>query len=356
MRTVGKARDVYDSSFPRFWRYVEGSVITALALSPSIDVTYVVGSFTLGSINRPAAVHRVAGGKGLNAARAAHLLGADVAAVAILGGSSGAWVAAELDRAGLPLYRVNGAEPTRTCVSIADDKQHTMTEIYEQPGTNTRQEWSELNTSVLQAVTDRPGWLTISGSLPAGAPPDTLRSLVGTARQAGSRVAVDLHGRALADALGATPDLVKVNAAEAAELLGVRAPADTCTLARLLAERTRTCTVVTAGVDGAYGVTANGAVLRVSSAERGPYPVGSGDCLLGGLVAGLNDGRDLLDSLVTATAAATANALRPGAACFGLRDVESVLTRIEVGSAMTHRSGGCQISGVGGLTPGHRPA
>ncbi|NNH55119.1 hypothetical protein HLB15_23150, partial [Promicromonospora citrea] len=59
-------------------------MISALALSPSLDVTYEVEE--LSGIQRPLSVHKVAGGKALNAARAAATLGARVAAVAVLGG------------------------------------------------------------------------------------------------------------------------------------------------------------------------------------------------------------------------------------------------------------------------------
>ena len=132
-------------------------MITALALSPSIDVTYVVETFQQGTINLPSTVHRVAGGKGLNVARAAHRVEADAAAVAVLGASSGAWIAEELARIGLPLYRVEGAEPTRTCLSIADEGRHTMTEIYEPATPVTCAEWSALESAVAGAIAGRPG-------------------------------------------------------------------------------------------------------------------------------------------------------------------------------------------------------
>lgn len=305
-------------------------VITALALSPSIDVTYVIQAFRQGTINRPSAVHRVAGGKGLNVARAAHRIGADVAAVAVLGASSGTWIAEELARVGLPLHRVDGAEPTRTCVSIADEGRHTMTEIYEHAGRVTGAEWSALESAVAGALARRPGWLTISGSIPDGAPDGALGTLVELAHRADRRVAVDLHGRALGDALEAAPDLVKVNTEEAADALAADLSVTPQELAGLLAAQAKAGAVVTAGVDGAHGVSHRGSARHVRSARRGPYPVGSGDCLLAGLVAGLDGGQDVLEALVTASAVATANALVPGAARFDPAEVTMVLEEIEV--------------------------
>src|SRR5204863_7484161 len=68
---------------------------------------------------------------------------------------------------------------------------------------------------------DRTGWLTISGSLPRGAPEEGYRDLVSEARRAGVRAAVDAEGCRLRTALDAEPDIVKVNQAEARDLLGV---------------------------------------------------------------------------------------------------------------------------------------
>ena len=81
------------------------------------------------------------------------------------------------------------------------------------------------------------GLLTISGSIPLGAPDDGYRDLVAEARAAGVRVALDAEGAPLRNAIGAGPDVVKVNAAEAAGLLGF--PVATRDEAMAAAERLR---------------------------------------------------------------------------------------------------------------------
>jgi 1-phosphofructokinase/tagatose 6-phosphate kinase len=279
-------------------------------------------------------VHRVPGGKGLNVARAAHLLGADVAAVAVLGGPSGAWIAGELKRIRLPLCAVAGETPTRTCVSIADGGA-TMTELYEPATPVTGAEWSDLERQLAASLADKAGWLTISGSLPVGSPRGAMGSLIGIARRHNRKVAVDVEGETLVDALEAGPDLVKVNAAEAVSALGSAAGAGPGTLAELLAERTRIGAVVTAGIAGAHGHSHDHGPRYIRSAHRGAYPVGSGDCMLAALVTWLDRGANLSDALVTAGAVATANALKPGAACFDQQDVKLASATLEVGVALT---------------------
>ncbi|HYG73079.1 MAG TPA: PfkB family carbohydrate kinase, partial [Actinomycetota bacterium] len=60
----------------------------------------------------------------------------------------------------------------------------------------------------------------MSGNLPIGAPEDGYARLIGLARDAGVRVALDAREDALAAGVAARPDIVKVNAEEAEWLLG----------------------------------------------------------------------------------------------------------------------------------------
>jgi 1-phosphofructokinase family hexose kinase len=308
---------------------VRSVVITSLALSPSVDTGYIMRSLRHGEINRPIAVHRVPGGKGLNVARAAHALGADIAAVAVIGGATGTWIADELARIGLPLAAVAGAATTRTCVSIADGG-ITMTEIYEPATPVSGAEWLALERRLDSTLARRPGWLTISGSLPPGAEPGAVGRLIDIARKHRRKVAVDIEGAALFNALDTGVDLLKVNVHEASSTLGTTDEAAPDRLAEVLAERTTFGAVVTAGVAGAYGHCHQHGPRFVRSARQGPYPVGSGDCMLAALVAGLDRGASLSETLPTATATATANALTPGPACFDLADVALLEADAEV--------------------------
>ena len=110
-------------------------MIAFVAASPSIDRTHVVEALTPGEIHRPQHVVAVAGGKALNAARAAHALGADVHAIALLGGHTGRWVAAALEDEGVTCDAVPGPGETRICLSVSDGE--ALTEFYE-PGPGAR--------------------------------------------------------------------------------------------------------------------------------------------------------------------------------------------------------------------------
>ncbi len=72
------------------------AVIVCVAANPSVDKLFQVERVVPGGIHRPSGYVQVAGGKGLNAARAAATLGADVQAIALLAGHAGRWIAEQL--------------------------------------------------------------------------------------------------------------------------------------------------------------------------------------------------------------------------------------------------------------------
>lgn len=278
-------------------------MILCVAPNPSIDKTFEIERLEPGTIHRPTAFVQVPGGKGLNVARAAASLGADVHIVAILGGHAGQWIANQLGVLGIPLTAVWRAAETRSCLSVADAQTHSLTEFYESGPPIAVDEWAEFVRVVHERALSAT-WTTVSGSLPPSALVADYRELVVTAN-----VAAD------ALALGeAQPALLKVNLAEARALTGsTDAPAEA--LARALRQRIGGdghAAVVTAGTDGAALVTPEGDALRGTLAAAGDYAVGSGDAFLAGLVVALDQGDSWGDALRAALGAGAANAEIPG--------------------------------------------
>jgi fructose-1-phosphate kinase PfkB-like protein len=165
----------------------------------------------------------------------------------------------------------------------------------------------------------------MAGSVPAAPGVEGYAQLVRAARAAGVRSAVDSRGPDLARAVQSGPDLVKVNAAEAAELLEM-APIDDVAPAREAADSIRAraggdghAVVITLAEQGMVLIDPAGAAWHGTVAARGNYPVGSGDAFLAGLLTALTqDDADGDQTWPRATAlglgAAAANAESPGAA------------------------------------------
>jgi 1-phosphofructokinase family hexose kinase len=275
-------------------------VIVFVAGSPSIDRTHEISALKPGTIHRPTSVVAVPGGKALNAARAAHHLGAQVRAIALLGGHAGRWIADALRREGLDYEVVDGPGESRMALSVSNGD--ALTEFYEPPPPIAAEHWDALEAAVTATAAD---WVALSGSLPPGAPPDAYARLAGAARRAGARVALDARGEGLFAALHTQPDFVKVNASEAAELGYATAPA-------LRAAAGAAAAAITHGTDGIELATASG-LLRAAPPTVGRFPVGSGDAALGGFLTALDAEGDWSAALQIATGAAAANAEQPGA-------------------------------------------
>jgi 1-phosphofructokinase family hexose kinase len=275
-------------------------VITCVVPNPSIDKLFEVERLEPGRIHRPASFVQVPGGKGLNVARAASALGADVRVVALLGGHAGRWIADQLGELGISLSAVWREAETRSCLTVASGG-GPLTEFYESGSPLAGAEWTEF----VRAVAGQPpadGWTTVSGSLPPGAPEAGCEQLVTTPKTAVDSVQ---HG-------AATPALVKVNAAEARELTGL--PVDEAA-ARALWLRIggEGHAALVTHAEGAVVVTPDGSGLRGTLGASGPYPVGSGDAFLAGLVVALHGGAGWRDALCAALGSGAANADVPGA-------------------------------------------
>ncbi|MFL5796624.1 MAG: 1-phosphofructokinase family hexose kinase [Actinomycetota bacterium] len=310
------------------------AMIVCFVANPSIDKLFEVERLVPGGIHRPAVFVQTAGGKGLNVARAAHTLGADVRAAGILGGHAGKWLEEALEGEAIRGSFVWTDGETRSSLSVAGRERADLTEFYERGSAVSVAVWA----SSLEAVGGlfEPGrWLTISGSLPPGAPEDGYHALVERARAARMRVALDTHGEYLRRTLPAGPDIVKVNATEAGELLGVPTASSDDSMAagariRDLAGGMGHAGVVTRGSEGAVVAAPDGTRYEGVLSERGRYPVGSGDAFLAGLVVALERSWDWPSALRLALGAAGANAQIPGAGRLDPARAEELADRAEV--------------------------
>jgi 1-phosphofructokinase family hexose kinase len=289
-------------------------VILCVAANPSIDRLFAVDRFVPGAIHRPRAFVQVAGGKGLNAARAATQLGGDVRAAALLGGHAGRWVAEQLAAEGVELHAAWAEAETRSSLSVAGAPEG-LTEFYEHGFPVSAGEWDAFAAMVARLAAGS-SWMTLSGSLPPGAPADGYVGLIPRTRTA-------LDSRA--EGLDARPAVVKLNEAEAgAGADGARAAA------RALHDRSGGAAIVTRGREGAVLVTPDGQALAGHLDAEGAYPVGSGDAFLAGLVVALDGGADWADALRAALGAGAANAALPGAGRLHRADAERLAEQAEV--------------------------
>jgi tagatose 6-phosphate kinase len=281
-------------------------VILTVTLNAALDVTYQVDELRPDASHRVRAVHERAGGKGINVARVLHGQGRDVTCLGLVGGWTGARIAADLDGAGITGAMSSVAGESRRTVSVVSAATGGST-LFNEPGPRVQgPEWQGFLAAFGRFV-PRASVVVMSGSLPPGVPEDAYAELCRVARGAGARVIVDADGRALARSLDSGPDVVKPNSAELRAATGV-AGIEAAMLALL--EAGAAAVVATFGADGIRALTADGAwTARLEAPVPGLNPTGAGDAAAAALAAGLEDKRDwpaMLADAVAWSAAAVA--------------------------------------------------
>lgn len=310
-------------------------MIVFLAGHPSVDRLYEVELVEHGRIHRPSLVRVVPGGKGLNAARAAHRLGAPAHVVTVLAGHSGRWIAEALAADGVEGTFVWTEGETRTSVAIASarDDEGVLTEFYEGSPPIPARAWAELEEAASELIAGVE-MVCLSGGLIAGAPVDGYRRIVDIAHRCGVPVAIDSHGPPLLEALEAGPELVKLNAGEALEALesgccrqpppsgsdALRWAAGAASEIHRRVPENRIA-VVTCGTAGMALSDGSDETLGGRIDEVSRYPVGSGDAVMASLALSFGRSAPAREMLALALAAGAASAEVPGP---GVLDPERV--------------------------------
>lgn len=290
--------------------------LLCVTANAAIDKRYDLPRVRVGAVQRIAQVHADAGGKGINAARAARLHGAAVVATGFCGGFAGQFIASRLRDLGVRDAFVPVAGESRTCLNIIDAA-GASTELLE-PGAPVDDADVDRLRSRFAELLGQVDAVTISGSTPAGCPDDLYADLVSSARSAGLPVVLDAGGAPFARALGARPSVVKPNRDELAAWRGRRLDSrdDVIAAARALRDAGPESVVVSLGSEGALAVTAGRTVLAHAPVVAVSNAVGCGDVLVGVLAAGLAEGLDVVAALRPAVAAAAAAAAHPRTGVF----------------------------------------
>jgi tagatose 6-phosphate kinase len=303
-----------------------------LNANAAIDKTLVMSGFALDSIQRPERVVLLAGGKGINVARGLQTLGETAVVSGWAGGFAGQFIAAGLATEGIRAEFCWCDFESRTCLSIIDPQNGTLTELYENGEPVPVEKIAELKTLFARLVTGAE-FVTLSGSLSPGVPPGFYAELLQVARAAGVPAALDCSGPALRQGLETgRPALIKPNQAEFQALVGrpLHGLAEFTTAARETAERYTALVVLSLGAEGALAVQNGQAWHARPPRIQAASAVGSGDTLLAGVVQGLAHGVPLADALRQGVAAGSANALTVGAGRFTRQDYERVLAGVEI--------------------------
>lgn len=307
-------------------------MILTVTPNPAVDRTVIVDALTVGTVHRAASGFQAAGGKGLNVARAIRSLGGEAVVAGLIGGVTGAMIEMLAAEEGLRTAFTPIGGDSRTC-TILTDRAGSSTVVNEVGPRVSAEEWAHFTKDVGRLAA-RADLVTISGSLPSGAGPGSLRSLSERCPPGGGRVWIDCSPAWMPEALE-TGRSIKVNHHEAGESLGSRAPvtgrvAWAVDAAEALLEQGAHSCVVTLGSQGAAWADRAGVLVGEAPLIDTVNAVGSGDSFLAGLAVLLERGESRRRALAVALAAGAANAMGPHAGALDIAVVEELAAAVVV--------------------------
>lgn len=309
-------------------------MILTVTLNAAIDRTVAVPNFRLGRRHRSVESRTVAGGKGINVARALTLLGRPVIATGFVGGPTGTRVVEQLHEESVLTDFVRIAAETRINLAVIDPTSGDQTEINERGPAVSQVEVKKLFERIAY-LAGGAKLCVLAGSLPPGAGDDLYARLVADLGRRGVPVILDAEGEAMLEGIRAGASMVTPNEREAEELVGQEF-ADRDDLAQGLGELVRLGSTEAAITrpEGCVATVGEGSERRLVEIHTEPLEpvstVGSGDAFLAGYVAARYEGRSPEECLAYGVAAGAESTQHFGAGTVDRNQVERLLGEVAV--------------------------
>ena len=281
-------------------------MILAAGLTPAWQQILSFRRFIPGEVNRAQQAVWCGSGKVLNVGCALHHLGVQSKTLCLVGGVAGEQICADFQTMNIPVRWVKSRIPTRVCTTILDESEKTTTELVENSNSIPSEELDLFYHAFVEE--SAPAQVVVlSGSLPAGAPPDFYRRLLD---KTSAKAVLDIRGQELDAALQLRPYLVKPNREELAKTIGRDFASEQDLVAAMseLRHRGAQWVVVSQGAGPLLALGPDG-LIRIEIPKIDVCnPIGCGDCLAAGIAAGIDRKLTMYGSLVLGIRAAAENA------------------------------------------------
>ena len=302
-----------------------------VTLNPALDKTLFVDRNAPQETLRASSAVDIAGGKGVNVARALLALGARVRVLMPLGGHPGSYQADLAGAEGMEVAAVPIAGRTRMAITAREEATGQYWHYLEPGPELSEKELSRLREGFLWAL-DGCHTVILSGSLPSPSAAPLLSWMIRTARDRGLRVALDSFGPHQRPALQAGPWLIKPNLFEWRSTFGEELQGDEerwAALERAAGWGVRLA-VLSLGAEGALAL-ADGERYRILAPRvEEVNDLGGGDSMVAGICWAAAQNLSTRECLAWGAACGAANAIvwDPG----GIRraDVERLLAEVEI--------------------------
>jgi 1-phosphofructokinase/tagatose 6-phosphate kinase len=309
-------------------------LIVTVTLNAAIDRTLTVPNFQLGQRHRASQGLTLAGGKGINVARALKRLDIPVVATGLAGGRTGTRIVEELTSEAILNDFVRIGDESRTSTAVVDPTTAKYTEINEW-GPQVSEEELAMLLDKISYLARGADMVVFAGTLPRAVDESFYANAIRDLNRRHVRAVLDSEGQPLRLGVEAEPYLVTPNQSEAEALVGQEFSDDEDYLMALdrITDMGARNVLVTAEARsfGLFREDRKRLVFRADASELEPVSaVGSGDVLLAAFLAARVSDRSLEDSLRQAVAAGAASTLEVGAGRFEPREASRLLGSVEV--------------------------
>ena len=309
-------------------------MIVTVTLNAALDRSLTVPTLQLGKRHRASEVLTLAGGKGINVARALKRLDVPVVATGLAGGRTGTRIVEELTGEAILNDFVRIRDESRTSTLVVDPTSGQQTEINEWGPKVTETELGVLMDK-LRYLSRGADAVVFAGSLPRGVSESFYAEASRELVRRGIRIALDTEGEPMRLGLEAEPWLVSPNQHEAEQLVGQELFDDEDFLMALdaIAELGARNVHITLE-DGCFALVREerqvkryrAVVPRLESVSV----VGAGDALLAQWLTSTIEGVGTDEALRLAAAAGAASVLEVGAGRFDPAEARRLAAAVEV--------------------------
>jgi 1-phosphofructokinase/tagatose 6-phosphate kinase len=309
-------------------------VIVTVTLNAALDRTLTVPNFQRNHRHRASNVLTLAGGKGINVARALKRLDVPVVATGLAGGRTGTRIVEELTSEAILNDFVRIGEESRTSTAVVDPMESSYTEINEW-GPRVEPEELEMLLEKLHYLSRGADFVVFAGSLPRGVEESFYADAIRDLNRRDVPVVLDTEGEPLRLGVEAEPYLVSPNQREAEHVVGqeLEEPEDFLMALEAIAELGARNVHITHDT-GSFGLFREDRQVRryraVAPVLEPVSAVGAGDVLLAQYLAAQVAGKSPEDALRLAVAAGAASTLEVGAGRFEPRDAARLAGAVEL--------------------------
>ncbi|MEK6275186.1 MAG: 1-phosphofructokinase family hexose kinase [Actinomycetota bacterium] len=311
-------------------------MIITVTLNAALDRTLTVPNFQRGQRHRASGGGlTLAGGKGINVARALKRLEIPVVATGLAGGLTGTRIVEELTAEAILNDFVRIGDESRTSTAVVDPTASSYTEINEW-GPQVEPDELEILRDKLHYLANGAKTVVFSGSLPRGVEDDFYAEVIRDLNRRGVQTVLDSEGEPLRLGMAAEPFLVSPNQREAEGLVGQEFHEEQDFIVALdsVAELGARNVLITQE-SGCFALLHEEREVKrfrcVAPRVETLSSVGSGDVLLAGFLSARHAGKPIDDALRAAVAAGAASTLELGAGRFDPREASRLTGGVDVG-------------------------